>query len=118
MEKNLGCPLLVKIDVEGYEIEVIKAMGEYLSDTICVELESTFMPFCQGQPVFQDMHDFMRNKGFDLVKLRPIGLVKGNVFFAFNAFFVRSSLHLDPGLRFWKAVNDVGGENRIWAMGY
>jgi hypothetical protein len=64
------------------------------------------------------MHDFMRNKGFDLVKLRPIGLAKGNVFVAFNAFFVRSSLHLDPRVRFWKVVNDVGGEKRIWAMGY
>ena len=64
------------------------------------------------------MHDFMRNKRFDLIKLRPIGLAKGNVFAAFNAFFVRSSLHLVPRVRFWKAVNDVGGEKRIWAMGY
>ena len=30
-----------------------------------------------------------------------------------NAFFVRSSLHLDPGVRFWKAVNDVGGEKNL-----
>ena len=113
-----GKPDFVKIDVQGYEVEVIKGMGERLRDTLCIELESAFIPFYKGQPVFQDVHDFMRQSGFDLVKLRPIGLYSGNVVVEFNAYFVKAGAHGDPRAKLWKAVNDVGGEKRIWAMGY
>ena len=115
---NWGRPDFVKIDVQGYEVEVIKGMGDRLEEALCVELESSFIPFYRGQPVFQDVHDFMRLKGFDLVKLRPIGLYRGSVVVEFNAFFVRAERHEDPRARFWKAVNDVGKERRIWALGY
>jgi FkbM family methyltransferase len=113
-----GTPDFVKIDVQGYEVEVIKGMGDHLRSTLCVELESSFIPFYHGQPVFQDVHDFMRRNGFDLVKLRPIGLYRGSVVVEFNAFFVKAERHDDPRVRFWKAVNDVGKEKRIWAHGY
>jgi hypothetical protein len=108
----------VKIDVQGYEAEVIEGMGNRLAETLCVELEASFIPFYCGQPVFQDVHDLMRRKGFDLVKLRPIGLYRGSVIVEFNAFFVRAERHDDPRTRFWKAINDVGKEKRIWALGY
>ena len=117
-DASWGQPDFIKIDVHGYELEVIAGMGDLLSNTLCVELECSFIPFYIGQPLFHQVHDVMRAHGFDLVKIRPIGLYGGVSVIEFNAYFVRSNCHGDPRAKLWKAVNDVGKTRRIWEKGY
>ncbi|GEO16359.1 FkbM family methyltransferase [Microvirga aerophila] len=117
-DKTWGLPDYVKIDVQGYELEVLKGMGKLLEESLCIELECSFIPFYIGQPVFQEIHDFMLDNGFNLVKIRPLGLYEEKSFVEFNAFFVKSHMHDDPRAKLWKAVNDVGKMKRVVTFGY
>jgi FkbM family methyltransferase len=117
-EQKWGHPSFVKIDVQGYELQVIQGIGNLLPRVLCLEVECTFIPFYKRQPVFQEVYERLRAEAFDLVKLRPIGLYNGVVVVEFNAFFVRSDSHSDPRVQLWKAVNDVAGAARIYAYGY
>jgi FkbM family methyltransferase len=117
-QENWGPPAFVKIDVQGYELDVIAGIGNLMPQVLCLELECTFIPFYVGQPVFQDVHEILRAQDFDLVKLRPIGLYNAAVLIEFNAFFVRSGCHHDPRVKMWKAINDVPNEARVFAYGY
>jgi FkbM family methyltransferase len=117
-EKEWGAPEFVKIDVQGYELEVLKGFGDLLEQVLCVELECQLVQFYLGQPLFQDVHDFMRSHGFDLVKMRPVGYHASHVLAEMNAYFVRASVHTDPRVVFWKRMNDVGSQRRMTVWGY
>ena len=82
-------PHFVKIDVQGFEKEVLLGMENLLGDVLCIELEASFLPFYVGQPSFQ-----------------------------FNAFLVRRDRHGDKPVALRKRINDVGDHNRTVALGY
>lgn len=112
-----GPPHYVKIDVQGFEQEVLLGMGALLDGVLCIELEASFLPFYVGQPSFQQLFEFLHERGFDLVKTRPVGLYKGAIL-EFNAFLVRRDRHSDKAVVLWKRINDVGDHERIVTLGY
>lgn len=117
-QSDWGAPEFVKIDVQGYETEVVKGFGDLLRSVLCFELEAQLLPFYIGQPLFQQVHDFMHGHGFDLVKMRPLGLFRENVIAEMNVFFVRRDVHADPRAMFWKRMNDVGSHRRMAVWGH
>jgi FkbM family methyltransferase len=59
-------PVLLKLDVQGYESKVI-AGGEKIidaADYLMVEL--SFVPLYDKQPLFDDIYTLLKNKGFEL----------------------------------------------------
>jgi FkbM family methyltransferase len=60
LEKNI----LVKIDVQGYELEAIEGAKKILADAKIVILEMSFLKIYENQPLFHDVYEKMYNLGF------------------------------------------------------
>ncbi|MDD4869623.1 MAG: FkbM family methyltransferase [Kiritimatiellae bacterium] len=76
-EKQLNGPYLIKVDVQGAEIEVLNGARQALTNAEMVLLEVSFFEFLKGCPQFFDVVLYMKNQGFvvyDLfgAALRPI----------------------------------------------
>lgn len=63
-ERNFHGPYLIKVDVQGAEIEVMKGALETLADTDYVILEVSFFNFFQVGPEVFDVVNFMKDRGF------------------------------------------------------
>jgi FkbM family methyltransferase len=66
-------PNLIKLDVQGAELSILKAMrSEHWRDVLAVQTEIEFVEFYRGQPLFADVDAFMRSRGFILFDLLPV----------------------------------------------
>jgi FkbM family methyltransferase len=57
-------PYLIKVDVQGGELDVLSGAKETLRSTEYVLLEVSFFRFFQGGPQFHDVIAFMKSQGF------------------------------------------------------
>ena len=60
----LTAPLLLKLDVQGYELEVLRGAAQTLQRTEVTLLETSLMPYNEGAPTFADVVRFMEEAGF------------------------------------------------------
>ena len=58
-------PLFIKMDVQGFEAEVIKGGSETLKHAELVLMETSFVPLYENQPLFGDIHTLMQERGFE-----------------------------------------------------
>jgi FkbM family methyltransferase len=70
---DLVRPVLLKLDVQGFELEALRGAPELLRHVDCVLAECCFVPFYEGQPLFEDVVCFLKDAGF--------GIVSGSVTF-------------------------------------
>lgn len=63
-------PDIIKIDIQGTELDVLKGAGQLLEDTLAIELEVGFVPQYIGQALFPEIDIFLREQGFMLRGLR------------------------------------------------
>ncbi|GAB2778934.1 [alpha-L-fucopyranosyl-(1-_3)-alpha-L-rhamnopyran osyl-(1-_3)-2-O-methyl-alpha-L-rhamnopyranosyl] dimycocerosyl phenol-phthiocerol 2'''-O-methyltransferase [Rhabdobacter roseus] len=68
---SLDGPILLKLDVQGYEKEVLKGASEFIKRVDYLLFEASFVSMYEGEPLFEEMHDFVRGLGFRLVG--PVG---------------------------------------------
>ena len=68
---NFIFPILLKIDVQGFESEVLKGGKKLLELVDYIVIESSFDPLYNGEMTFTDLIDFMRELGFLFEK--PVG---------------------------------------------
>lgn len=104
-----GCapPDLIKIDVQGAELLVLENGPNTVSEALVIETEVEFVPLYKEQPLFGDIHAFLRALGFELHKFIDLSgrcfrpLTRENPFAAMSqllwadAVFVRSAFALD-----------------------
>lgn len=64
----------LKIDTQGYEIEVLKGAEEVLNKISIIQLEAPFIGIYQDQPSLSDIVDYMLSKQF-----LPAGIFRANV---------------------------------------
>ncbi len=57
-------PLLVKLDVQGYESEVIKGGVQIISKARVILIETSFFALYKQQPLFDDIYNTLRSLGF------------------------------------------------------
>ena len=62
---NLEKKILIKIDVQGYELNVLHGAEETLKNTDIIIIETSFHELYKGQPLFNDIYSFLSNKGFN-----------------------------------------------------
>ena len=103
-------PDFVKLDVQGYELNVLNGLGDILDAVLCIEVETYLVPLYVRQPNFQDVCTFLRTRGFGLVDYRPLGLSSGQINVA-NAFFCRTTgpnaPHAAAKISLWRELMGV-----------
>src|SRR5690606_688553 len=67
-------PSLLKLDVQGYEKEVIKGASNVFDKIYYILFETSFIEMYQGEPLFDEMHEFVKEKGFKI--LAPVGFLQ------------------------------------------
>lgn len=67
-------PILLKLDVQGYETFVLKGAIETLNRIKYVVMETSFVPLYDGEATFLQLLDSMNQRGFRFV--RPIGFLE------------------------------------------
>lgn len=60
---------MLKIDTQGYESFVLDGAGSMLADFALVQLEMSFVPLYEGQQLFDDLLDRLRDSGFEIYAL-------------------------------------------------
>ena len=56
----------LKIDIQGAELEVFRNGTDKLANCLVIQSEVEFMPMYENQPLFSDVDQFLRKKGFML----------------------------------------------------
>jgi len=74
---ELGQRSLLKIDVQGYELEVLKSAGALLSRFAWVYVECSYVPLYEGQALQGEVIEFLRAKGFALSSRHNISYIEG-----------------------------------------
>lgn len=54
----------LKIDTQGSELDILKGAGDLLHTTKVVECEVEFVPLYKGQPLFEDVKQYLESYGF------------------------------------------------------
>jgi len=91
-EKHFALPDLLKLDVQGHEMEVLKGASAALSHTNICLLEVTLLDLGEEYPLLLDMLNFMDAKGFQAYDIsqfmrRPFD----NTLFQIDMFFVKKN---------------------------
>lgn len=63
--------IFVKIDVQGYELDVLRGGAETLDEAIGVMLELSLRPLYEGQALADEIHQHLISKGFLLWDVVP-----------------------------------------------
>lgn len=69
-EETLSGPILLKLDLQGFEIEALKGAPALLKRVDYVLIETVFKPMYEGEALFEALYDYLRTAGFHFV--RPI----------------------------------------------
>jgi FkbM family methyltransferase len=57
-------PDVVKLDLQGYELEALKGGERVLSGARALCVETSFVELYDGQPLFGEVHEWLRAKGW------------------------------------------------------
>lgn len=87
-ERNLPGPYLLKVDVQGAELDVLDGASGILDDTQLILLEVSMYQFMKGAPQFYDVIEYMKQHGFAAYDIyggsvRPLDGALGQVDIAF-----------------------------------
>ena len=72
-------PNYLKVDAQGYELEVLHGASETLKHSVAVELELSLAEFYEGQPLAADVLRYMLDAGFVPMSLDPVLFLDGQV---------------------------------------
>lgn len=75
-EAQMPDPVLMKIDVQGYEARVLKGAPNTLRRVQYVIAETSFKPLYEGELLFTDLLKLMQGFGFRF--LRPVGWLQND----------------------------------------
>lgn len=64
----------LKVDIEGVELEVLKAGTNLLKNCSAVKVECSFLEQREGQALIWDVAHFLIKQGFDIVDMKDINL--------------------------------------------
>lgn len=64
---NLALPNIIKIDVQGFEYEILKSGKNCIRHAEYCILELSFKTLYENSPLFDDLYQFMRDNNFQLI---------------------------------------------------
>ncbi|HVS35911.1 MAG TPA: FkbM family methyltransferase [Gemmataceae bacterium] len=66
-----GQRVWLKMDVQGYELSVLRGARESLPRIAAIEAEMSLWPFYSSQPLYHELIDHLDSAGFDLWSIQP-----------------------------------------------
>jgi len=91
----------LKIDIQGFELEVFKHGEQKLSDAVVIQTEVEFLPLYKNQPLFTDVDSYLASRGFVLHRFWPLKsrtvrpmLVNGDIFQALGQVFDADAVYI------------------------
>jgi FkbM family methyltransferase len=103
-------PEILKADVQGGELTMLKGFGKHLNRIVCIELEVSFQKAYEGQFLIESVTDFLLQNGFGLIDIRVFGVRSTRSAPAANAFYVRRELENERQVaveRVFRCVNRI-----------
>jgi len=97
-------PDFAKVDVQGFERQVLEGFGYLLDQLSALELETHFVEMYHGEALFPEIHRFLSDAGFYLRHLEPQGPFEGEVVEA-NTFWIRRDHGLRDTVTLWEELN-------------
>ncbi|HEY4196550.1 MAG TPA: FkbM family methyltransferase, partial [Mucilaginibacter sp.] len=85
---HIGKIDILKIDVEGFELQVLRGTGQYLEKVNCIIVEVGYVR-CDTKTHFTDMDKFMEDNGFylfNIYELMPMHNDKGQLCYSNNVY--------------------------------
>jgi FkbM family methyltransferase len=79
---------LLKIDVQGYEIEVFRGGRETLNKTHCISVEVSFFEHYRDQPQFIQVYEVLKDAGFELNRLFGYQCDRNGILLQCDALFI------------------------------
>jgi len=79
---TIPVPDVIKLDVQGYELEVLKGAGKYLAEVKYIIAEVSFKEYYKDQPLLLDIAAYLRTYNFDIYAFgqnTPTGLPLGQI---------------------------------------
>ena len=64
--------VFLKVDVQGYELQVLEGASNLLDQIVGAQLEVTFVPLYDGQALLPAVSDYMLRKGFEVWGIIPV----------------------------------------------
>lgn len=105
IEKNeIEIPDIVKLDVQGFELEVLKGAEKLFGKTEVFILEVSLFEYVKGTPIFSEVISFMSERGYEVYDFpgflrRPFDGALGQIDVCFvrkNGFLRASNLWFKP----------------------
>lgn len=75
-DMKLQHPVLLKLDVQGYEKEVLNGSTGCLDKIDFLLFETSFVKMYENEPLFDEMHSFVKDLGFELIA--PVSTLRDN----------------------------------------
>jgi FkbM family methyltransferase len=99
--RAMNAPLLLKLDVQGYELEVLRGASETLKLTEAVLMEVSLLPYNKGAPLMPEVISFMHDLGFTPYDFcGELRRVSDHALFQVDMIFVRKGSTLREYRRF------------------
>jgi FkbM family methyltransferase len=101
---NYALPLLVKLDVQGYELEVLRGGQGVLREAEVILLEASLLKYNEGGPLFDEVVAFMKEAGFVAYDIAGQWRRQtDSVLFQIDMVFVKEDSQLRRHKKFWEA---------------
>jgi FkbM family methyltransferase len=63
-ELELIPPVFLKVDVQGFEMAVLRGASKLLESVSIVLIETAYQELYEGQPLFHEIYDYLSSRGF------------------------------------------------------
>jgi FkbM family methyltransferase len=81
-DNELPVPDIIKLDVQGFELEVLKGAGKYLNEVSYLIIEVSFKEYYYNQPLFLDIANYLSSYNFNIYAFgqqTPVGKELGQI---------------------------------------
>jgi len=89
----IGSKMLLKLDTQGFDMEVLLGADAVLERVQVLVTEASLQPLYQNAPLFPEVLEFMKSKGFKLSGFFPVSRSVDLSIIESDCVFVRSASH-------------------------
>ena len=89
VNEKISHPVLIKIDVQGYELEVLRGANNLLKKTDYLLLEASKNEMYQNQPIEKVIVEYLKNLNFDILKSNNWSKVQNTNFYQRDIIFYK-----------------------------